>query len=164
MRQHVIAGVLATGTAALALAGAASGSGTGASGTEHFSFISTSVVTGKFSVIATGAFTAGGTATPFAKTDTLTFPNGTIKVISKGQTKPVMTASSTTCYETLSQKGAYVIVGGTGAYKGITGSGRFTVSIREIGPFTNGRCDTKTSRRVASQGIIEAAGPVRLAS
>lgn len=164
MRQHLITGVLTTATAALALSGAAFGSAARTSGTEHFTFITTSVVTGKFSVIATGAFTAGGTATPFAKTDTLRFPNGTIEVTSKSESKPVMTSNSTTCYETLSQKGAYAIVGGTGAYKGITGSGRFTVGIREVGPFTNGRCDTKTSRRVASQGIIEAGGPVRLPS
>jgi hypothetical protein len=163
MRQRAIVGVLAA-TAAFVLSGAAFGSGAGASGTEHFTFISTSAVTGKFSVIATGAFTAGGTATPFAKIDTLTFPNGTIEVTSKGQSKPVMTSSSTTCYETLSQRGAYVILGGTGSYKGITGSGRFTVSIREVAPFANGRCNTKTSRRVASQGIIDAAGPVRLSS
>jgi hypothetical protein len=164
MREHLITGVFATAAAALALSGAAFGSTAGASGTEHFTFISTSVVSGKFSVIATGAFTAGGTATPFAKTDTLRFPKGTIEVTSKRESKPVMTASSTTCYETLSEKGAYVILGGTGAYKGITGSGRFTVSIREVGPSTNGKCDTKTSQRVASQGIIDAAGPVSLPS
>lgn len=160
MRRHWIAGAVVTGTAGLALTGAAFGSG--ASGTEHFSFMSTSVSADKFSVIATGVFTAGGTATPLTETDTLKFPNGTIDVTSKSTGKPVTSANTKTCYESLSQKGTYTIAGGTGAYKGITGSGRFTLSIHEVGPVLNGKCNTKSSKRVASQGIVTARGPVTL--
>jgi hypothetical protein len=158
IRRHWIAGAVATATTTLALAGAAFGSG--ASRIEHFTFMSTNVTADKFNVIATGVFTAGGTATPLAAKNTLTFPNGTINVTSKSTGKPVYTANTKTCYETLSQKGTYAIAGGTGAYKGITGRGRFTLRIRQIGPVVNGKCDTKTSKRVASQGILTATGPV----
>ena len=160
MRRRWIAGAVAAGTAALALTGAAFGSG--ASRTERFTFVSTNVTADKFSVIATGVFTAGGTATPLAGNDTLKFPNGTIEVTPKSASKPVYNTSTKTCYESLSQKGSYTIAGGTGRYNGITGSGKFTLSIRQVGPVVNGKCDTKTSKRVASQGILIAAGPVTL--
>ena len=160
MRRHWIGGAIATGAAGLALAGAALGAGT--AGAEHFTFLSTSVSADRFSVIATGVFTAGGTATPLAGTDTLKFPNGTIDVTSKSTGKPVTTGNTKTCYESLSQRGTYTLAGGTGTYAGITGSGSFTLSIRQVGPVTNGKCDTKTSKRVASQGIITASGPVSL--
>jgi hypothetical protein len=160
LRRHWIAGAVATGTATIALTGAAFGSG--ASRPEHFTFMSTAVTADKFNVIATGAFTAGGTATPLAANNTLKFPNGTITVTSKSKGKPVYTANTKTCYETLSQKGTYTITAGTGAYKGITGTGKFNLSIREVGPVVNGECDLKTSKRVASQGLITAAGPVTL--
>jgi hypothetical protein len=155
-----IAGAVAAGTAAIALTSAALGAG--ASRIEHLTFMSTNVTADKFNVIATGAFTAGGTATPLAAKNTLKFPNGTITVTSKSKGQPVYTANTKTCYETLSQKGTYTISGGTGAYKGITGTGKFTLSVRQVGPFVNGMCDTSTKKRVASQGIITAAGPVTL--
>ena len=160
MRRYWIAGPVATATAALALTGAAFGSG--AARTEHFTFMSTAVTADKFTVIATGAFTAGGTATPLARTDTLRFPTGTVTVATKSTSKPIYTANTNTCYETLSQTGSYTIASGTGAYNGIAGSGTFTLNIRQVGPVVNGKCNTKTSKRVASQGIITAHGPVTL--
>ena len=160
IRRHWIAGAVAAGTAAFAVTGAAFGSG--ASRTEHLTFMSTSVTADRFNVIATGAFTAGGTATPLAAKNTLKFPNGTITVASRSKGKPVYAANTKTCYETLFEKGTYAIAGGTGAYKGITGSGTFILRIHEIGPFVNGKCDTQTSKRVASQGVITATGPVKL--
>jgi hypothetical protein len=148
------------GAAAFALTGAAFGSG--GFRREHFTFMSTNVTADKFNVIATGAFTAGGTATPLAATDTLKFPNGTITVTPKSKGNPRLRANTKTCYENLSQTGTYTIAGGTGAYKGLTGSGSFTLSIRQVGPIVNGKCDTKTSKRVASQGVITASGSVTL--
>jgi hypothetical protein len=163
MRRHWIAGAVLTGAAVLAVTSAAFGSGaSGTSGTEHFSFMSTNVGADKFSVIATGVFTAGGTATPLAGADTLRFPNGTIDVASRTKGKPRYFANTKTCYESLVQKGTYTVLGGTGAYKGIAGSGTFTLTIRQIGPSRNGKCDTNTTKRVASQGIITARGAVTL--
>lgn len=159
-RTNWIAGAVATATAALALTGTAFGSGS--AGTEHFTFMSTSVTADKFNVIATGAFTAGGTATPLAASDTLKFPNGTIKLTGKNTGQPLLSANTKTCYEHLSQRGTYTLAGGTGAYAGITGSGTFTLNIHEVGPIVNGTCDTHTAKRVATQGVITANGPVQL--
>ena len=151
---------IAAGAAGLALTGAAFGSGS--SRTEHFKFMSTAAPTGTtFSAIATGAFTDGGTATLLNSKGTLRLRNGTIKTTQKTG-RPVARANTKTCYEHLSEKGSYKIVGGTGKYKGITGSGTFTLSIREIGPLVHGKCDTKTSKRVAAQAIITASGTVKL--
>jgi hypothetical protein len=160
IRARWIAVPVVAAGAATALAGAAFGSG--AARTEHFTFMSTAVTADKFNVIATGAFTAGGTATPLAAKNTLRFPGGTIEVAGKNKGKPVYTANTTTCYETLSQKGSYTITGGTGKYQGITGSGTFVLSIRQFAPIVGGKCDTKTSKRAPSQGVITATGPVTL--
>jgi hypothetical protein len=153
----IVGGVVA-GAAALSLSGAAFGSG--ASGIEHLTFMSTNVTADKFNVIATGAFTAGGTATPLAAKDTLKFPNGTITATATSKGRPALTADTKTCLETLSQRGTYKIAGGTGAYSGMTGSGTFTLRIRAIGPIVNGKCELKTSRRVASQAIVTANGRI----
>ena len=142
------------------LPGAASASGT--THTEHFTFLSTNVPADKFNVIATGPFTDGGTATPLASSNKLTFPDGTIETVSKSKGAPVTSANTKTCYESLFEQGTYRITGGTGKYRGITGSGTFTLHIHEIGPKVNGKCDTSTSKRVASQGILTAQGPVTL--
>lgn len=164
MRWHWVTGTAVIGTVIVFmtsfLTGAASGSGT--SHTEHFRFMSTSVPADKFNVIATGVFTDGGTATPLSSSNKLTFPDGTIDVASKSKGKPVTNANTKTCYETLSDQGTYTITGGTGKYRGITGSGTYTLEIREIGPKVNGKCDTQTSKRVASQAILKAYGPVTL--
>ena len=164
MRRYWFAGTAVIGAISVLLAAfltdPASGSGT--SRTEHFRFMSTSVPADKFNVIATGAFTDGGTATPLDPSNKLTFPDGTINVASKSKGKPVTTANTKTCYETLSDQGTYTITGGTGKYRGLTGSGTYTLEIREIGPKVNGKCDTQTSKRVASQAILKADGPVTL--
>src|SRR5689334_6637196 len=108
------------GAAGLAMTGVAFGSKS--SRTEHFTFMSTAAPTGDtFSVIATGAFTDGGTATLLTKRGKLKLRNGTIETSSKpGQ--PVLHANTKTCYEHLSENGTYKILGGTGSYKGIRGS------------------------------------------
>jgi hypothetical protein len=49
-----------------------------------------------------------------------------------------------------------------GWYKGIKGSGKFTLRLREVGPLVHGKCDTKTAKRVAGQAVITASGPVTL--
>ena len=153
--------VVAIAMAGLATTGVAFGSGS--SSLEHFTFMSTAAPTGEtFSAIATGAFTDGGTATLLTKSGKLKLRSGTIEVSTKQQGQPVLSANTKTCYEHLTEKGTYKIVGGTGAYKGIKGSGKFTLRIREIGPFVNGKCDLKTAKRVAGQAVITAAGPVTL--
>jgi len=98
MRRHWIAGAIATGTAGLALTGAAFGSG--ASGTEHLIFMTTATSGDRFNVIATGVFTAGGTATLPSGKGTLRFPTGTIETTSKSS-KPINTSNLKTCLRNL---------------------------------------------------------------
>src|SRR5579871_4708769 len=67
---------------AIALAGvtAASAASPAVSGTEHFQFMTTTPTASNASIIATGAFTAGGVDHPGRTTDTLVFPTGSFKV------------------------------------------------------------------------------------
>ena len=161
--RYVGPGVLIAAMLAVGLASQAAGSSkSGSSSTEHFKFMSTVAPTGDtFSVIVTGAFTDGGTATLHARKGTLKLRSGTIDITQKAG-KPVFRANTKTCYEHLSENGTYKVVGGTGTYKGITGSGKFTLSIHEIGPLVHGKCDTNSAKRVAAQAIVTASGPVTL--
>jgi hypothetical protein len=140
---------------------------TGASATtprESFSFADTSTGDGPpaYSVIATGAFVAGGTATQESKGVPLTlrFPAGTItlhtakrhKTLSKSQT-------ATACLQTQTASGAYTITGGTGAYRGISGSGRSTIHNTFVERVVNGDCSNAFT---AVQSFVTASGPVSL--
>jgi hypothetical protein len=155
-----LASAVAIGAAGLVLTGVAFGSGS--SRTERFTFMSTAAPTGDtFSVIANGAFTDGGTATLLTKSGTLRLREGTISITQQAG-QPVLRADTKTCYEHLSEKGAYKIVGGSGRYKGIKGSGTFALSIREVGPLVHDKCDLKTAKRVAGQALLTASGPVTL--
>jgi hypothetical protein len=158
VRKIILAAVAA---AALAITGAATATTTNE--TEHFSFIDTSNSPNSdtYSAIATGAFTAGGTAILPKRKGTLRFSGGTIKVTEKPNGASMMTSNLKICLETFAQSGTYKIVSGTGKYKGISGSGEFKSKFSEVGPIVNGKCST-TAHTVASQGIITASGPVSL--
>jgi hypothetical protein len=152
--------VIATGAAGAAMTGIALGSG--ASGTEHFSFMSTSTTNeAKYSAIATGAITAGGTAELLGGKGRIVFPTGTITLISKVTGAPTESGSTQKCVAIFSEKGVYTLTGGTGAYTGISGSGRFSLSSTGVGMIKHGKCDTSSnSKPTASQEVITASGPV----
>jgi hypothetical protein len=157
MRKMIMAG--AAVAVALAITGAAMASpGTK---TEHFSFIQTQTSGNPnlFSAIATGAFTAGGTADLPSGKGTLRFSGGTITVAAKGHAESH--ANLKLCLDVTTESGTYKLLSGTGVYKGISGSGKFTAKFTEVGPIVNGKCDTK-AKGVAVQGIIAASGPVSL--
>jgi hypothetical protein len=160
MSKNWIAGVIATGAAGAAMTGIALGSG--ATGTEHFSFISTSTTNeAKYSAIATGPITAGGTAELIGEKGKIVFPTGTIKVTNKLTGNPTQTGSKQNCIAIYSEKGTYTVTGGTGAYTGITGSGQFSLKTTGVGMLKNGKCDTASSSKpVASQSTITASGPI----
>jgi hypothetical protein len=156
-----MAGAAVTVAAALVIAGAAMA--TTSTGTEHFSFIQTATSGNQnlYSAIATGDFTAGGTALlPSGKPGTVRFSGGTITITVKPG-KPKSTANLKLCLQTYADSGKYTIVSGTGAYKGISGSGKFTLKFTDVGPIVNGKCATKANA-VANQGIVTANGPVTL--
>ena len=160
MRKNWIAGVIATGAAGAAMTGIALGSG--ASGTEHFSFMSTSTMNEtEYSAIATGPITAGGTAELTGGKGKIVFPTGTISLTSKVIGAPTESGSKQKCLSIFGEKGTYTLTGGTGAYKGISGSGRFSLKSTGVGMIKHGKCDiSSSSKPVASQSVITASGPV----
>ena len=132
--------------------------------TETFSLVDTSTVDGppRFSVIATGMFVAGGTATrPSKGVLLLRFPNGTITLnFGKKPKATTMHQTATACIETQTNTGGhFTIAGGTGAYKGITGSGRATLHSTFIEQVVHGQC---ASAYTAVQAIATASGPISL--
>jgi hypothetical protein len=160
MRRNWIAGVIATAAAGAAMTGIALGSG--ASGTEHFSFISTSTTNeAKYSAIATGPITAGGTAELLGGKGKIVLPAGTINLTSKLTGAPTESGSKQRCLSIFGEKGTYTLIGGTGAYAGISGSGRFRLKSTGVGMIKHGKCDiSSSSTPVASQSVITASGPV----
>jgi hypothetical protein len=138
-----------------------------ATSTERFSLADTSTRAGApvWSVIATGDFIAGGTATQKSKGAlTLHFSAGTItlgivrqdKVTSKNQTA---TACIQVVQTSSGASSAYKITGGTGAYQGISGSGRATLDNTFVEQVVNGDC---ANAFAAVQSLITATGSVSL--
>jgi hypothetical protein len=131
------------------------------SGTEHFQFMTTSPTSSNASIIATGAFTAGGVDHPGRTTDTLVFPTGSFKVT---HSKPTgtQTLNPKTCLLTASQTGTYTISGGTGIYHGISGHGTYRAHLLAVAARNaQGKCST-TLAPAAWQQTIVASGPVHL--
>ena len=111
------------------------------------------------SIIATGAFTAGGTDISGNKVDTATFPRGTIKIAHTGTQKGSFNPK--TCLDSVTGTGTYSLSAGTGAYKGIHGSGTYKLSVRIVANRVAGKCSMKVKPQ-AFQLIISASGPVSL--
>jgi hypothetical protein len=155
--------MLAAGAIALSgtLAATAAPSGNGDSGIEHFQFMSTSDTSPNSTVIARGVFTAGGVDISTGNTtDTLKFPNGTIRLRHSAGTGP-QSFDPRTCLNTVNQHGTYRLLGGTGKYAGISGHGRFQLNVLAVGARSHGKC-SQTKPLVAFELIIRAAGPVHL--
>jgi hypothetical protein len=128
-------------------------------GTEHFQLMTTSETATTLSIVASGVFTAPGVDHLGKTVDTLVFPGGSIKVKPTAQ---IGTQSlDPTCLSTVSEQGIYSFVGGTGKYKGISGHGKYTVSILEILPKVQGQCALNATPR-AFQQVTNASGPVKL--
>jgi hypothetical protein len=162
--RKLILAVTTTGAACLAATLMIVSGATATTATERFSFADTSTSTGPpvFSVIATGDFTAGGTATQQSKgVLTLRFASGTITLhTGKHHKKISKDHTATACIQTqTSSSGTYTIAGGTGAYKGITGSGRSTIHNTFVEQAVNGHC---ANAFTAVQSFIAASGPVSL--
>jgi len=161
-------GSLALGVVALAAATAAvTGGGTAlasrapaASGTEHLQLMSTSATSNKASIIVSGVFTAGGVDVQGNKTDTVKFSNGSFKIAHSNGTG-TQKFNPTTCLMSLQLHGTYKISNGTGAYKGISGHGKYQLSILGVAARVNGKCSQKAAP-IAFQQLIKASGPVSL--
>ena len=161
MLKLMLAAAAASLTAAFAIVSASGATPS----TEHFSLIHASTNPSPvFSAIATGAFTAGGTATETkrpTKEIIVRFPAGTITLTDSGsgrsRLKKLQTA--TACLQTKQASGAYTIAGGTGAYKGIGGSGTASRDETFVEAASGGSC---AKAFLAIQATITASGPVSL--
>jgi hypothetical protein len=153
----VAAGAIAVSGVAVA---AAAPHAARAAGVEQFQLMSTSATSSTSSIIARGVFTAGGVDHGGNKVDTAVFPGGSFKIAhSKGTGS--QSFNPKTCLMTINQHGTYKLSGGTGRYAGISGSGKYQVSILGVGARSGGKC-SRSKPPVAFQQIIKAAGPVKL--
>ncbi len=159
--------MLGIATGLVAMAAAAGGAGVAGasthpalSGTEHFQLVSTSTTSNRGMVIAYGAFTARAVDVQGNKADTFKFANGSFKVTHSPGKGPA-TFNPKTCLGLVNQHGTYTIGHGTGAYAGITGRGKYQLSIVLIGAKSGGRC-ARNKPPAAAEIIIRATGPVRL--
>ena len=157
--------VLAAGAIALSGIGAATAApraaGAGDSGIEHFQFMTTSPTSGKATVIVSGVFTAGGIDIGTSPTtDTLQFPNGTIKLKHSPGTGTT-TLNPRTCLLTVNMHGPQVLLGGTGKYAGITGHQTAQLHILAITARSHGKC-TQRVPPVSFELVVHASGPVDL--
>jgi hypothetical protein len=130
------------------------------SAAEHFQIVKISATAPTSSVIATGAFTAGGTiagGNGNNGTSTVRLAGGTFKIThhtvhAKGSVNPK------TCLFKVIGNGTYKLGSGTGKYAGIAGSGKFTLRILAIDARdASGKC-TMTRPPAAYQQVLTLQG------
>ena len=168
-RVALLAATGAAATAAtigLALPAGAASVPAAVTGAEHFQIMSTSATADTNSLIVYGVVTAAGVDHEPANnngptsTDVFTFPGGSFKVT---HTNPNGGSfNPKTCLFQFSGDGTFKISGGTGKYKGISGSGKFTLSEIGVGAKTKTGACSQTANPIATQLVIDASGKVRL--
>ncbi|HEX3493364.1 MAG TPA: hypothetical protein VHU92_28760 [Streptosporangiaceae bacterium] len=165
MRRTIVAAITLLTTAAL-VSGAAVADASAArparAPQEHFRVISTTTGSRRQSVLATGAFTAGGYLVPgrlvaLRSTDRVVFPNGSFHMVRHitHQWLPMPTAS---CLVRETLRGSYVLEHGTGAYRRISGSGGFVLRIFGVIRRAHRKCGGPMT---VFQQIIYASGRTR---
>jgi len=133
-----------------------------ASGTEHFSLMTTQPSASKYAIIASGVFTAGGVDVSGSSTDTAKFANGTFKIHHGGKFKIVKEQlNPKTCLELFVAKVKFTLGGGTGAYKDLSGSGNATINELAIGSRSKGQCNPNANP-VHNEETITATAHVKL--
>jgi len=161
----VVAMIIATTGAAVAAAGPAGASSLAprpapaVTGTEHFQIMTTSGTATKVGFIMYGLFTAEGVDHEGTPTGTFSTADGTFKVTHSIPAGP-QTFNPKTCLSTDNGHGTYTITDGTGVYEGITGRGKYTVTVLDIQPKTkSGACD-ENAAPTAFQQVIDGNGPI----
>jgi hypothetical protein len=151
------AAMIASGTG-LALAGTSPVHRPAASGTEHFSLMTTQPSASKYVVIASGLFTAGGTDTSGNTVDSVRLTGGTFKINHNFPTHVVKEQfNQKTCLVTFVVTSKFTVEDGTGKYKGITGSGSARISGLAIARRTGGKCNMNANPTVSEQTIAATA-------
>ena len=122
----------------------------------------TSTTSQTVSVIATGAFNAGGTANFGSKTVTLDLNGGTIQFTTTTKSDKQNTNSG--CLFAEVNSSTYTLGHGTGAFKGVTGTGVAGFTLHALTPrLSNGKCNDNATP-VAEQLVATLKGPVSLSS
>jgi hypothetical protein len=155
-----VAGTVAGLAGPAGASSAARGGAAAITGTEHLQIMTTSATATTASTIAYGVFTAAGADHQGNTVDTIVFPGGSVKVKHSPGTGP-QSFNPKTCLFTVNQHGTYSFSGGTGKYKGISGHGKYTISIVGLGAKVKGTC-SQTLPPVAFQQVIDASGTVKL--
>jgi hypothetical protein len=128
------------------------------SATEDFRVISTVAKSDRQSVIATGAFVAGGVYVLGSTRDKAELYRGTF-MIYRHVTYKSTPQPPVNCLFTETERGTYTIGAGTGRYARISGSGKFTLRITGVLASTGkGQC----GGMVAFQQIMSESGRVRV--
>lgn len=163
MRKMMISALTAAAAAAVMGGAGLAAASTHApvSGTENFQLMSTSATTNTSSIIASGVFTAPGVDHEGANNSAkFVFANGTVSLKHSNGTG-TQHFDPKTCLLTVSQHGTYQLLSGTGKYAGITGSGKYQLSILAIGAKSGGKC-VQSKPPVAFHQVINATGTVSL--
>jgi hypothetical protein len=164
MRKTITSAAIAAAAAAV-IGGtgiAVAGTHSATSGTENFQLMTTSATSPNGSIIASGVFTAPGVDHEGKhNTATFTFPSGTVS-LKHSAGKGTQSFNPKTCLLTVNEHGTYTLTGGTGSYAGITGSGKYQLSILGIAARNSkGKC-SMSKPPLAFHQVINASGPVSL--
>ena len=162
MRKIITSAAVAAAATVIGSTGiAAAGTHSAASGTQNFQMMTTSATSPTGSIIASGVFTAPGVDHEGKhNTATFTFPNGTVSLKHSNGTGK-QSFNPKTCLLTINEHGTYTLTGGTGSYSGITGNGKYQLSILAIAARSGGKC-SQSKPPVAWHQAINASGPVTL--
>ena len=143
-----------TGTSVTAASASASAA---TSSTEHFRFMTVSASSSRYSAIAWGTFTAGGTIN--MSSSVVHFPRGTFRAIHH-RTSAATQLNRKTCRLVSVEHGTYKLADGTGKYRRISGRGTYTSRVSAVlARGKRGRC-SQSKLPAAFQQIINARGPV----
>jgi hypothetical protein len=142
------------GGAGLAVANASTVQRSAASGTEHFSLMTTEPTTAKYVVIASGLFTAGGVDISGTNVDLVKLPGGTFKIDHNFPVKILKEQlNRQTCLAEFAGTSKFTVEKGTGAYKGLTGSGKAVIEATFIARRTRGACNPNATPLVSEETI-----------
>lgn len=149
--------MIASGTG-LAVASASTVQRAAVSGTEHFNLMTTQPSTSKYTIIASGLFTAGGVDRSGNNVDVVKLPAGSFKINHAGPVHVIkQQLNRHTCLMNFAATAKFTVGHGTGAYKGITGSGKALISGLGIARRTKGQCNPNANPLVLEQTITATA-------